>query len=138
MSSTFTEARDDLSIFMRDAWVAAGQTTDNIYYENNAEERGAIYSIFTARFVGRDRAAIGNHLFRTSGLLYLQIFVKHDTGMQQLDLLGDALVTALELQVSINGIRIEKVSYLPIGLDAEDQTKFQAQIRANFEFDVIR
>lgn len=138
MSSTFTEARADLSAFMRAEWITAGQTSSNIYFENNDEDKSSIYSICTTRFSLRDRAAIGNHLYRTRGVLYLQMFVKRDTGTEQVDLLGDALVAALEIQGSINGIRIRDVSYLPIGLDSEDQTYYQAQVRANFEFDVIR
>ena len=138
MSATFTEARADLSGFMRAEWITAGQTADNIYFENNDSDKQLLYSICTVRFADRDRAALGQHLFRTRGVLYLQMFIRRDTGTEQVDLLGDALVTALEVQGSINGIRLRDVSYLPIGLDSEDQAYFQAQVRANFEFDVTR
>lgn len=138
MSDTFTEARFDLSNFMKTQWIATGQTAENLFYENNDDDKLPLYANLTVRFGDRDRAALGKSLFRTIGVVYLQIFVKAGTGTQQVDLLGETLVAAIENQGSVNGIRMRSASYRQIGLDPEDQTYFQAQIRVNFEFDVIR
>ncbi len=138
MSDTFTEARFDLSSFMKAEWITAGQSAANLFYENNAANKTTLYGKLTVRFGDRDRAALGKGLFRSTGVMFLQMFVKEDTGTQQVDLLGEALVAAIENQGSVNGVRMRAASYRQIGLDPEDQAYFQAQIRANFEFDVIR
>ena len=139
MADTFDEARTAITALIRPVWNTATDRAP-IIYDNIDQERpgGSTWGRLTIRHSpGGGRASIGNRArVRRPGRMYFQIFVPKDSGMEEVDAIGEALVTAIEDAGAVGNLWFRDVSQSEVGPDI-DEAFFQCNVEASFTWDRV-
>jgi hypothetical protein len=135
MANTLAEARDAVLGVVRTAWIAAAPTAPLIYdnLDTSAPVVPTTFARATIRWVGSSRAALGpSGTWRREGLVFVQIFVPHGSGVSALDPLAEALTNALESPGAIGNVWFRDAGPTDIGSDG---VYHQMNVVAQFQFD---
>ena len=99
MASTYAELRDAISGLVLPVWNTATSSAP-LLFDNLDEDRpdGSTWGRLTIRHTGGSRASLGGATarFRRTGVVFVQIFVSKNSGMETADAIGEALVEAIE------------------------------------------
>lgn len=135
MASTQAEARDALLGLIKPAWDAAAPSGAPLYYDNLDAARPdppRFFGRVTVRFQGSAGVAVGGGQWRRRGLVVVQVFTPHGSGVVERDAVVEALTRALEDPGAVENIRILDPGPEDIGSDG---TYDQTNVKAGFQYD---
>ncbi len=141
MASNTQEMEDALNAFVTTAWNTATSSAPLLY--DNVPDSGApppgatVWGRVHIRESTGGRASLGgaNPRFRSNGTLYLQVFVRKDTGKAVINPITTAVKEALEdaTPAQLGNIWLRDTVVKPVG--ASDETYYQSNVETAFTYD---
>lgn len=137
MSLTFSQARDEMTKQVADAWTA-GAGGAPLYYDDRPGQKPPTTSAWgrlTVRHNLGDQTTLSNplgqKLFRRDGILTVQVFTPAGAGLRLADTLAKVVADALEGQSTPGGVWFRKVR---IKEEGPDGAWYQLNVVAEFEY----
>lgn len=138
------QARDAVNARIRAVWEAEkGVSIPSdapLFYDNDegkrptSDQRPKFFGRVTVRFADSPRNTLGpNGTFRTTGTLFVQLFQRTGSGLDTIDAMSEAILSDLRSTERIDTMRLRDIGSSELG---PDDTYFQTNVRANFDFDI--
>ena len=136
---TPAEFRDVVRTAFGVAWTDAGETLDNVAWDNLAYRPGsrADYVMLGLAHSSGSFASLGagaSIQVRRVAIFAAQIFVRHNTGQARADTLAEIVLDFLE-SARLTGIRISEIGVTETGRVGQ---YFQVNVNAQIEYDSFR
>jgi hypothetical protein len=143
MASNTQEMENVLNAFVTTVWNTATNSAvllyDNVPNEEAPPKDGATWGRLHIRESTGGRASLGgaNPRFRSNGTLYLQVFVRKDTGKEVVNPITTAVKEALDdaTPAQLGNIWLRDTVVKPVG--ASDETYYQSNVETAFTYDRV-
>lgn len=137
MSLTLEQARDEMSEVFRAAWAASAFSDKVVIWDDvgRPPPNSDLWARLTIRHADGFGAALGNHLFRRVGTIWIQLFAPTGEGFTRLDQMGMVAQAAYEGQSTPGGAWFRNVRPRETGVDGAFQG---LNVLVDFEYDEVR
>jgi len=141
MASTTQEAEDVLKLLIQTTWDTVALPA-NLFFDNRRNtppSTDVVWGRLHIREQGSARVSLGgtHGRFRTTGTLFLQVFVRKGKGKETINTITTAIKEALEdaTPAQLGNIMLRDTVVKPVG--SGDKTYFQQNVETGFTYDRV-